>query len=83
MLLLGLRHRRQQAADCLVSCVAIVLEYMGVPVTEQRLRLLLGTTEDGTPFFNIRRLITLGVYVDASRYGNRTILIRVLRLVCQ
>lgn len=80
MLLLGLRHHRQQAADCLVSCATIVLEYMGVAATEQRLRRLLGTTEDGTPFFNIRQLTTFGVYVDAGRYGNRTMFERSLEV---
>lgn len=70
MLLLGLRHRRQQRADCLVACAAMVLEYLGVSVDEERLRRILGTTANGTPFPNIERLSTLGFFVDYGRQGD-------------
>lgn len=48
----------------------MVVEYLGIRVDEQRLQRLLGTTEDGTPFPNIERLRTLGLYVDYGRDGN-------------
>jgi ABC-type bacteriocin/lantibiotic exporter with double-glycine peptidase domain len=57
MLLSGLSHRRQHAeADCLVACVAMVLEYLAVPVNYLRLRRALGTSEAGTPFPHVDRL---------------------------
>jgi hypothetical protein len=51
MLLSGLSHWRQPVeADCLVACVAMVLDYLAAPVNYKRLRQTLGTTEAGTPF---------------------------------
>jgi len=70
VLLLGLRHQRQQQADCLAACAAMVLEYLGVSVEEERLRRILGTTADGTPFPNIERLSALGLVVDYGREGD-------------
>lgn len=73
MLLLGIRHRRQQQADCLVACAAMVLDYLGIAVDESRLRRVLGTTEDGTPFPNIRRLEALGMSVSCGKDGDLSI----------
>lgn len=56
MLLLGLRHRQQTQSDCLAVCASIVLDYLGVPCSYQRLLRILGTTSDGTPFSNLNRL---------------------------
>jgi ABC-type bacteriocin/lantibiotic exporter with double-glycine peptidase domain len=51
MLLSGVSNWRQPVeADCLVACVAMVFDYLAVPVHYQRLRQLPGTTEVGTPF---------------------------------
>ena len=64
MLLSGLSHRQQPAeADCLVACVAMVLDYLAVPVNYPRLRRLLGTSEAGTPFHHVDRLRAQGFFV--------------------
>ena len=80
MLLLGIRHQRQQQADCLVACAAIVLDYLGVAVDEARLRRLLGTTEDGTPFPNITRLQTLGLFVTYGKDGDLSLFERAIEV---
>jgi ABC-type bacteriocin/lantibiotic exporter with double-glycine peptidase domain len=80
VLLLGIKHRQQQQADCLVVCAAMVLEYLGVPVDEARLRRRLGTTEDGTPFSNIERLQALGLSVHCDKHGDVSIFERYLEL---
>ena len=48
----------------------MVLEYLGVSVDEERLRRILGTTANGTPFPNIERLRTLGLFIDYGRQGD-------------
>jgi ABC-type bacteriocin/lantibiotic exporter with double-glycine peptidase domain len=73
VLLLGIRHRRQQQADCLVACAAMVLDYLGVSVEEDRLHRILGTTEDGTPFPNIERLQALGLFITYGKDGDFSI----------
>lgn len=81
MLLLGIRPRRQQLqADCLVTCAAMVLDYLGVTVEESRLRRILGTTEQGTPFPNITRLQTLGLFVIYGKNGDPAIFERYLEI---
>ena len=70
MLLLGIRHRRQQKADCLLACAAMVLEYLGLSIEEERLRRILGTTDAGTPFPNIERLSELGLFVNYGKQGD-------------
>lgn len=73
MLLLGIRHRRQQEADCLVACAKMVLDYLGVPVEYTDLARRLGATDQGTPFSNIERLTSLGLFVQTGRYGAPTL----------
>jgi ABC-type bacteriocin/lantibiotic exporter with double-glycine peptidase domain len=51
----------------------MVLDYLGVPVDEARLRRRLGTTEEGTPFSNIARLQALGLFVHAAKRGDLSI----------
>lgn len=72
MLLLGIRHRRQSQADCLVACAKMVLDYLGVMVEYDALADRLGNTNRGTPFPNIERLTTLGLFVEVSKYGDST-----------
>jgi hypothetical protein len=48
----------------------MVLDYLGVTVEEDRLRRILGTTEDGTPFPNIERLRSLGLFTTYSKDGD-------------
>jgi ABC-type bacteriocin/lantibiotic exporter with double-glycine peptidase domain len=58
----------------------MVLDYLGVPVAEARLRRRLGTTEDGTPFSNLKRLQALGLFVHAAKRGDLSIFERYLDL---
>jgi hypothetical protein len=51
----------------------MVLDYLGVAVEEERLRRRLGTTEEGTPFPNIERLQSLGLFVHHAKQGNLSI----------
>jgi ABC-type bacteriocin/lantibiotic exporter with double-glycine peptidase domain len=51
----------------------MVLDYLGVTVEAERLRRLLGTTEQGTPFFNLVRLETLGLFITAGTEGDLSI----------
>jgi ABC-type bacteriocin/lantibiotic exporter with double-glycine peptidase domain len=68
MRLSGISNWRQPVeADCLVACVAMVLNYLAVPVHYQRLRQLLGTTEAGTPFPRMDRLRARGWFVERGR----------------
>ncbi|MFN8495649.1 MAG: cysteine peptidase family C39 domain-containing protein [Caldilineaceae bacterium] len=67
---MGIRHRRQHQADCLAACAAMVVDYLGVSIDEPRLRRLLGTTADGTPFPNITRLQTIGLSVTYGKNGD-------------
>lgn len=78
MLLLGLRHRRQLEADCLIACAKMVLDYLGVPIEYNDLARRLGTTEQGTPFSNIERLTRLGLFVQTGRYGDPTLFARAI-----
>ncbi|MFZ4660092.1 MAG: cysteine peptidase family C39 domain-containing protein [Caldilineaceae bacterium] len=70
MLLLGLKHRQQTQSDCLAVCASIVLDYLGIPCEYKRLLRILGTTSDGTPFSNLKRLastLDLSVSYDKNR----------------
>jgi ABC-type bacteriocin/lantibiotic exporter with double-glycine peptidase domain len=63
-MLLKLSHlRQQQHADCLAACAAMVLNYLQVSVSYARIRRLLGTTAEGTPFHHLERLRAIGVTV--------------------
>jgi ABC-type bacteriocin/lantibiotic exporter with double-glycine peptidase domain len=48
----------------------MVLDYLGVTVDEERLRRLLGTTEQGTPFFHLERIKTWGFFVTTGTEGD-------------
>jgi hypothetical protein len=51
----------------------MVLDHLGVSVDDERLRRLLGTTEQGTPFPNIERLQTLGLFITYGKDGDLSI----------
>lgn len=70
MLLLGIRHRRQHKADCLAACSAMVLEYLGITLNYDHLLRLIETTDQGTAFFNIKRLEALGLFVELGKYAD-------------
>jgi ABC-type bacteriocin/lantibiotic exporter with double-glycine peptidase domain len=64
MLLLNIPHRLQQRdADCLVACVAMVLEYLHIPIRYERLYKLLRAQPFGTPFRNVRFLKSLDLSI--------------------
>ena len=64
MNLLPISHRRQQQqADCLAACAAMVLDYLQVPISYDRLLRLLNIRAHGAAFANLRNLANLGVAV--------------------
>ena len=56
-------HPQQFLTDCLPACVQMVLGYYRVSIRYDRLRRLLKSAQDGTPFDNLAYLTTLGVSV--------------------
>jgi len=75
MSLLAVSHWKQrQQADCLVACAAMILAYLQVPVSYDRLTRLLRTMPIGTFFRNLRYLeAALGLSVTVG-YGNLQVL---------
>lgn len=75
MSLLAVSHWKQRRqADCLVACAAMVLEYLQVPASYDRLTRLLRTMPIGTFFRNLRYLeAALGLSVTVG-YGDLQIL---------
>ena len=71
-------HREQaQASDCLAACAAMVLGYLGQPVSYTQLLSLLGIGPVGAPRRNITRLSRFGLKVT---YGESTLPIVEARL---
>jgi ABC-type bacteriocin/lantibiotic exporter with double-glycine peptidase domain len=65
--LLNVPHSRQRLrADCLPSCVAMVLDYFNRPIAYSRLISLLGAHDFGTPAENVVRLEDLGIGVKVT-----------------
>ena len=61
---LNVPHREQiQASDCLAACVAMVLDYLGRPVSYPQLLSLLQIGLLGAPRRNVLRLTRLGLDV--------------------
>jgi ABC-type bacteriocin/lantibiotic exporter with double-glycine peptidase domain len=46
----------------------MVLTHLGESIDYDRLRRMLGTTEYGTPFSNIRRLTSLGLFIEQDEH---------------
>jgi len=58
-------HRLQEEdTGCLAACAQMVLDYLGIGISQAALNRLLGLTSIGTPYSNIRRLTALGVKVN-------------------
>lgn len=56
--------QQRERGDCLVACVAMVLDYMGIQQSYRRLYKLLNIKKGlGTALYNIRRLEKLGVTI--------------------
>ena len=81
MNLLPISHRRQQQqADCLAACAAMVLDYLQVPISYDRLLRLLNIRAHGAAFANLRNLANLGVAVVVAE-GDLEHLQKLLALV--
>jgi ABC-type bacteriocin/lantibiotic exporter with double-glycine peptidase domain len=72
-----LHVRQQQPADCLVACAAMVLAYLHISVSYTRVRQLLGTAAEGTPFYRLDRLHTRSVRITRGE-GTFTLLMTYL-----
>lgn len=59
---------------CLPACAQMVLAALGIQTTQQRLARLLATSEAGTPFSRLQRLVSLGVQVDFGTNGTPALL---------
>jgi ABC-type bacteriocin/lantibiotic exporter with double-glycine peptidase domain len=64
MTLLSVSHHQQRRqAECLAACAAMVLDYLQVPTSYERLVKLLRIGPAGAPFRNLRYLESLGLSV--------------------
>ncbi|MFZ4657462.1 MAG: hypothetical protein ACOYNY_10645 [Caldilineaceae bacterium] len=48
----------------------MVLEYLGITLNYDHLLRLIETTDQGTAFFNIKRLEALGLFVELGKYAD-------------
>lgn len=70
MILLSVSHRQQrQQADCLTACTAMVLDYLHIPFSYDRLMRLLRIQPFGTSFHNLHHIESLGLSVVITQ-GN-------------
>jgi ABC-type bacteriocin/lantibiotic exporter with double-glycine peptidase domain len=68
MSLLAVSHYKQrQQADCLAACAAMVLEYLHVSISYERLLRLLSVRSYGTSFSSLRKLESVGLSVLITR----------------
>ena len=64
MTLLTVSHRQQiQQADCLAACAAMVLDYLKIPISYNKLIQLLKIDAIGTPFRNLNNLQSLDLSI--------------------
>lgn len=64
MTLLTVSHRQQtQQADCLAACAAMVLHYLQIPISYNKLTQLLKVDAIGAPFRNLNNLQSLGLSI--------------------
>lgn len=74
MLLLGLKHNRQQReSDCLIACCTMVLTYLQIPTGYDRLARLLDLQEFGAFFSRLRNLSALGLMVQIGDNASLTV----------
>ena len=64
-------HHLQQATEgsCLLACVGMVLSHLGIESSEAKIRRTLGAREFGTPSFAVRRLASLGLWVNYGEWS--------------
>ena len=69
MTLLSISHLRQsQESDCLAACAQIVLQYLQIPITYDRLLRILETEQSGSYFSKLKKLEPiLGLSVELAQ----------------
>lgn len=81
MLLLGIKHSRQQReADCLVACCIMVLDYLQASIGYEQLIRLLNVQAFGAFFSRIHNLEALGFVVQSGREASLDIFAQFLEL---
>jgi len=60
-------HKQRERADCLATCAAMVLNYLGLSVAYERLLTLLRVKPYGAPGRNLMHLGELGLQVTYSQ----------------
>ncbi len=60
--------QQRQQADCLAACAQMALTHLGEQIDYDHLLRILDTTENGTPFSNIKRLTSRGLYVEQDQH---------------
>jgi ABC-type bacteriocin/lantibiotic exporter with double-glycine peptidase domain len=74
MLLSNFTHRQQRReSDCLIACAEMVLNYLGIPLSHERLARLLRAGAAFTPFTNLRYLASLGLSITLGEHGDLSI----------
>jgi ABC-type bacteriocin/lantibiotic exporter with double-glycine peptidase domain len=74
MLLSNFRHRPQRhESDCLVTCAEMVLTYLGIQISYERLAKRLRAGPSFTPFSHLRYLETLGLSLTLGEQGDLSI----------
>ena len=64
MILLTVSHQKQtEQADCLAACAAMVLDYLHIPISYNKLMQLLKIDAIGAPFRNLDNLQSLGLSI--------------------
>ncbi len=67
---ISLTHWQQSAEGyCLPACVRMVLNPLGLVLSEREIGALLGSQDFGTPSFAVLRLTTLGLVVDYHEWS--------------
>lgn len=82
--LLEVPHRQQRyPADCLAACAAMILGYIGILISYQRLLKLLRAKEFGTPLLTFVYSISLASSLSISkvRWKNSTVISQAIVLV--
>ncbi len=64
MNLLPVSHQQQKhQSDCLAACAAMLLDYLQIPISHEKLMQLLKVDAIGTPFRNLQNLGSLGLSI--------------------
>ena len=64
-----IHKRQQQQSDCLAACADMVLRHLGIEIEYGRLRKLLHTGPEFTPFSHLQYLERLGLFILRGEQG--------------